>query len=61
MGRPDFRLDLDLRATRLADAKRAYRMHRVPETDIRLWYRQRSETEPTTLYVVVIENTGEGR
>jgi hypothetical protein len=61
MCRPDFRPDLDLRATRPADAKRAYRMHRVPETDIRLWYRQRSETEPSTLYVVVIENTGEGR
>ena len=61
MSRPDFRADLDLRATRPGDAKRSYRMHRVPESDIRLWYRQRSESEPSTLYVVVIENTGEGR
>jgi hypothetical protein len=36
-------------------------MHRVPESDIRLWYRQKSESEPYTLYVMVIENTGEDR
>jgi hypothetical protein len=59
MSRPDFQTDLDLRATRPGDAGRSYRMHRVPEADIRLWYRQKSESEPHTLYVMVIEKTGE--
>jgi hypothetical protein len=59
MSRPDFRTDLDLRATRPDDAPRSYRMHRVPECDIRLWYRQKSESEPHTLYLMVIEKTGE--
>ena len=59
MSRPDFQTDLDLRATRPRDAGRSYRMHRVPEADIRLWYRQKSESEPRTLYVMVIEKTGE--
>jgi hypothetical protein len=59
MSRPDFQTDLDLRATRPGDAGRSYRMHRVPEADIRLWYRQKSESEPHTLYVMVIEKMGE--
>jgi hypothetical protein len=59
MSRPEFRTHLDLRATRPGDAGRSYRMHRVPESDIRLWYRQKSASEPHTLYVIVIENTGE--
>ena len=59
MSRPDFRTDLDPRATRPGDAVRSYRMHRVPEADIRLWYRQKSESELHTLYVMVIEKTGE--
>jgi hypothetical protein len=59
MSRPDFRTDLDLRATRPADTARSYRMHRVPECDVRLWYRQKSESEPHTLYLMVIEKTGE--
>ena len=58
MRRPEFQTHLDLRATRPGDTGRAYRMHRVPESDIRLWYRQKSESEPFTLYVMVIENTG---
>lgn len=59
MGRPDFRTGLDLRATRPGDAERSYRMHRVPDADIRLWYRQKSEYEPHTLYLMAIEKTGE--
>jgi hypothetical protein len=59
MSRPDFQTHLDLRATRPSDTGRSYRMHRVPESDIRLWYRQKSESEPHTLYVMVIENMGE--
>ncbi|MDV3127927.1 hypothetical protein M1247_23620 [Mycobacterium sp. 21AC1] len=59
MGRPDFRTDLDLRATRPGDTERAYRMHRVPQADIRLWYRQKSKAEPHTLYLMAIEKTGE--
>jgi hypothetical protein len=59
MSRPDFQTDLDLRATRPGDAGRSYRMHRVPEADIRLWYRQKSESELHTLYVMVIEKAGE--
>lgn len=59
MSRPDFQTQLDLRATRPGDTGRSYRMHRVPESDIRLWYRQKSEYEPDTLYVMVVENTGE--
>ncbi len=55
---PGFRTNLDLRATRPGDTGRSYRMHRVPESDIRLWYRQKSESEPYTLYVMVIENMG---
>jgi hypothetical protein len=58
MSRPDFQTGLDLRATRPGDAGRSYRMHRVPEADIRLWYRQKSESELHTLYVMVIEKTG---
>jgi len=61
MSRPEFRTHLDLRATRPGDAGRSYRMHRVPESDIRLWYRQKSASEPHTLYVIVIENTGQDR
>jgi hypothetical protein len=61
MSRPDFHTYLDLRATRPCDAGRSYRMHRVPESDIRLWYRQKSESEPYTLYVMVVENMGEDR
>jgi hypothetical protein len=34
-------------------------MHRVPESDIRLWYRQKSESEQYTLYVMVVDKTGE--
>lgn len=59
MSRPDFRTDLDLRSTRPDDAARSYLMHRVPECDVRLWYRHKSESEPDTLYLVVIEKTGE--
>jgi len=59
MSRYDYQTQLDLRATRPGDTGRSYRMHRVPESDIRLWYRQKSEYEPDTLYVMVVENTGE--
>lgn len=59
MSRPDFRTELDVHATRPGDTPRSYRMHRVPECDVRLWYRQKSESEPHTLYLVVIEKTGE--
>jgi hypothetical protein len=59
MSRPEFQTELDLRATRPGDAGRSYRMHRVPEAEIRLWYRQKSEFEPHTLYVMVIEKTDE--
>jgi hypothetical protein len=59
MSRVDFQTNLDLRATRPGDAGRSYRMHRVPECDIRLWYRQKSESEPYPVYVMVIEKTGE--
>jgi hypothetical protein len=59
MSRPEFQTELDLRATRPGDAGRSYRMHRVPEADIRLWYRQKSESEAHTLYVIVIEKTDE--
>jgi hypothetical protein len=57
MSRLDFRSDLDLHATRPSDDERAYLMHRVPESGIRLWYRQRSEADPYTLYVVVVEKS----
>ncbi|MGV9801105.1 hypothetical protein ACWDTP_23970 [Mycobacterium sp. NPDC003449] len=59
MGRPDFRAELDPHPTRPIDVERTYRMHQVPEADIRLWYRPRSESEPDTLYLMVIEKTGE--
>lgn len=59
MGRPDFRPDLDPHVTRPGAGERPYRMHRVPDADIRLWYRQKSESDPDKLYLVVIEKTGE--
>jgi hypothetical protein len=36
-------------------------MHRVPDSDLRLWYRQKSEFEPYPLVVMVIEDTGKDR
>jgi hypothetical protein len=59
MSRADFPTNLDLRATKPGDAGRSYRMHRVPECDVRLWYRQKSASEPHVVYVMVIEKTGE--
>jgi hypothetical protein len=59
ISRPDFQTDLDVRKTRPGDASRSYRMHRVPDADIRLWYRRKSEFDPQTLYVVVVEKTGD--
>lgn len=58
MSRPDFPMKLDPRATRPGETERSYRMHRVPDTDIRLWYRRGGEPEPYSLYVMVIENLG---
>ena len=58
MSRPGFPMKLDPRATRPGETERSYRMHRVPETDIRLWYRCEGEPERHPLYVMVIENLG---
>jgi hypothetical protein len=61
MRRPDFHTNLDLRETRPGNTGRSYRMHRVPDSDLRLWYRQKSEFEPYPLVVMVIEDTGKDR
>jgi hypothetical protein len=46
MSRPDFREEDDPRAIRAGDQGRSYRVHRVPETNLRLWYRPLSEDQP---------------
>jgi hypothetical protein len=61
MGRPDFRPHLDPGPSRPGDAHRSYRMHRVPDCDIRLWYRQQDTSRPYPLCVVVVEDTGKDR
>jgi hypothetical protein len=40
MGHPDFREESDPRAIRRGDAGRSYRVHKVPQSNIRLWYRR---------------------
>jgi hypothetical protein len=59
LSRLDYQTDSDLHATRPGGAGRSYLMHRVPECDVRLWYRQKSDSEPHTLFVMVVEKTGE--
>jgi hypothetical protein len=61
MGRPDFRPHLDPGPSRPVDAARSYRMHRVPDCDVRLWYRQRDTSQPYPLCVVVVEDTDKDR
>ncbi|MGH7293062.1 MAG: hypothetical protein ACREJT_17705, partial [Myxococcota bacterium] len=61
MSRPDFDTNVDPRESRPGDTGRSYHMHRVPDSDVRLWYRQKSESEPYPLCVMVIEDTGKGR
>ncbi|OBB01510.1 hypothetical protein A5662_13495 [Mycobacteriaceae bacterium 1482268.1] len=59
MSRVGFQPDLDPRETSSRKTGRFYRMHRVPDSDIRLWYRLKSHSEPRTLYVVVVEKTAD--
>jgi hypothetical protein len=59
LSRVDYQTDSDLHTTRPGGAGRSYLMHRVPECDVRLWYRQKSDSEPHTLFVMVVEKTGE--
>lgn len=57
MASVEFRVDLDLREIPRGSATRTYRMHRLPDSDVRVWYRQKSEFEPHVLCVTVIEKT----
>jgi hypothetical protein len=50
----DFQVGADPRAIRPGDHGRSYHVHKVPDTTIRLWYRQ-SDTDPEALVVMVIE------
>jgi hypothetical protein len=59
MSRPDFREESDPRAIRAGDQGRSYRVHMVPKTDLRLWYRPLDEKHPETLLVMVIQRKGE--
>jgi hypothetical protein len=59
MSSAGFQERLDPRAIRAEDQGRTYYVHRVPNTNIRLWYRPLDEDHPETLTVVVIEKMGE--
>ncbi|WP_441961466.1 hypothetical protein [Mycolicibacterium houstonense] len=54
MSHPDFREEADARGIRVRERGRSYRVHRVPNTDLRLWYRPLNEDQPETLVVMVI-------
>lgn len=55
MSHPDFREEDDPRAIRAGDQGRSYRVHKVPDSNLRLWYRPLNEDHPETLVVMVIE------
>lgn len=57
MSSAGYQMDLDLREIPRGDGARTYRMHRLPDSDIRVWYRQKSDSEPHALFVTVIEKT----
>jgi hypothetical protein len=52
----DFQIQADPEMT-AGEEDRSYRVHNVPDTDLRVWYRPLSEEEPDTLVVMVIERT----
>lgn len=58
MSRSDFREEDDPRAIRAGDQGRSYRVHNVPNSNLRLWYRPLSEHHPDRLVVMVIEKKG---
>ena len=55
MSHPDFREEDEPRAIRAGDQGRSYRVHKVPDSNLRLWYRPLNEDHPETLVVMVIE------
>jgi hypothetical protein len=59
MGYPNFREEDDPRAIRAGDQGRSYRVHEVPDSDLRLWYRPLNEDHPDTLAVMGIQRKGE--
>jgi hypothetical protein len=59
MSHPDFREEDDPRAIRSGDQGRSYRVHTVPGTDLRLWYRPLNDDRPETLVVMLIQRQGE--
>lgn len=62
MSHRDFQPESDRSAHRRASGGRAYYVHKVPGSDLRLWYRQldkRNPTDPETLAVMVIDRKGE--
>ncbi|MGD1254778.1 hypothetical protein ACKUT9_11055 [Mycobacterium seoulense] len=52
MRTPDFHVEADPVTT--AEG-RPYRVHTVPDTDIKVWYRPLSDDDPDTLVVILIE------
>jgi hypothetical protein len=62
MSNPDFRPESDQRGHRRGGGGRAYYVHTVPKSNLRLWYRQldkRNPTDPETLAVMVIDRKGD--
>ncbi|OHU35945.1 hypothetical protein BKG80_19720 [Mycobacteroides chelonae] len=58
MNRLDFDERSDPRAIRTGDQGRSYRVHKVPGTNIRLWYRPLGGDDPNTLVIMAVEKRG---
>lgn len=62
MSHRDFQPESDQRGHRRGSGGHAYYVHKVPRSDLRLWYRQLDKRNPTdleTLAVMVIDRKGE--
>ncbi|WP_100453933.1 hypothetical protein [Mycobacteroides abscessus] len=58
MNRLDFDEQSDPRAIRTGDQGRSYRVHKVPGTNVRLWYRPLGGDDPDTLVIMAVEKRG---
>ncbi|SHR38452.1 hypothetical protein [Mycobacteroides abscessus] len=58
MSGPDFDEESDPRAIKTRDQGRSYRVHKVPGTDVRLWYRPLDGDDPDALVIMAVEKRG---
>ncbi|MGL5440991.1 MAG: hypothetical protein ACRDDJ_00745 [[Mycobacterium] stephanolepidis] len=58
MSRPDFDEQSDPRGIKARDQGRSYRVHKVPGTNVRLWYRTLDGDDPNALVIMAIEKMG---